>query len=194
MSIIIMNLLVGLAVDDITSVMREATLKRLEMRVKLTLDVEKKLPKKQFFNSIRSFRMITYEPFFWRTFFQKVFRTKIKTTFDKHRKRLEEYGLLDTAGNLAQKSPLAETAMMNLTKIDDKSKSTAATTLSTGGAGLSPDWISNVHAQISTKYNEFNRHMADLKAQQDKINNILQQFPPATASRHNSQPVFAPTT
>ncbi|XP_078698733.1 transient receptor potential cation channel subfamily A member 1 homolog isoform X2 [Branchiostoma floridae x Branchiostoma belcheri] len=43
-SIIIMNLLVGLAVDDIKGVQEEAVLERLAMQVDLTLDVEQNLP------------------------------------------------------------------------------------------------------------------------------------------------------
>lgn len=42
--IILMNLLVGLAVDDIKGVQETAALKRLAMQVDLTLDVEKALP------------------------------------------------------------------------------------------------------------------------------------------------------
>nr|CAB3267276.1 transient receptor potential cation channel subfamily A member 1 homolog [Phallusia mammillata] len=44
MSIIIMNLLVGLAVDDIKSVQENAEIERLKMQVKLTLDVQYTLP------------------------------------------------------------------------------------------------------------------------------------------------------
>ncbi|XP_037083097.1 transient receptor potential cation channel subfamily A member 1 homolog isoform X2 [Pollicipes pollicipes] len=44
MSIIIMNLLVGLAVDDIKSVQDQASLKRLAMTVQLVLDVESIVP------------------------------------------------------------------------------------------------------------------------------------------------------
>ncbi|XP_043192938.1 transient receptor potential cation channel subfamily A member 1 homolog isoform X2 [Amphibalanus amphitrite] len=44
MSIIIMNLLVGLAVDDIKAVQEQASLKRLAMTVQLVLDVESILP------------------------------------------------------------------------------------------------------------------------------------------------------
>nr|CAB3267275.1 transient receptor potential cation channel subfamily A member 1 homolog [Phallusia mammillata] len=44
MSIIIMNLLVGLAVDDIKEVQKNAELKGLAMKVKLILDVEYSLP------------------------------------------------------------------------------------------------------------------------------------------------------
>ena len=40
MSLIIMNLLVGLAVDDISEVRRSAVLKRLSMRTKTSLEVE----------------------------------------------------------------------------------------------------------------------------------------------------------
>ncbi|PAA94850.1 hypothetical protein BOX15_Mlig019356g1 [Macrostomum lignano] len=46
MSIIIMNLLVGLAVDDIKAVQEQASLKRLAMQVELALDVESVLPAK----------------------------------------------------------------------------------------------------------------------------------------------------
>ncbi|CAD5117061.1 DgyrCDS5882 [Dimorphilus gyrociliatus] len=44
MSVIIMNLLVGLAVDDIKAVQDQAVLKRLAMQVELALDVERILP------------------------------------------------------------------------------------------------------------------------------------------------------
>ena len=44
MPIIIMNLLVGLAVDDIKGVQESAVLQRLAMQVELTLNVEKLLP------------------------------------------------------------------------------------------------------------------------------------------------------
>ena len=44
MPIIIMNLLVGLAVDDIKAVQDNAVLSRLAMQVSLNLDVEKVLP------------------------------------------------------------------------------------------------------------------------------------------------------
>ncbi len=44
MSIIIVNLLVGLAVDDIKAVQDQAVLKRLAMQVEQVLDVERMLP------------------------------------------------------------------------------------------------------------------------------------------------------
>jgi transient receptor potential cation channel subfamily A protein 1 len=44
MTVIIMNLLVGLAVDDIKAVQEQAVLKRLAMQVELALDVEALLP------------------------------------------------------------------------------------------------------------------------------------------------------
>ncbi|XP_078341797.1 transient receptor potential cation channel subfamily A member 1 homolog isoform X2 [Crassostrea virginica] len=44
MSIIIMNLLVGLAVDDIKAVQEQAALKRMAMQVELALDVERVVP------------------------------------------------------------------------------------------------------------------------------------------------------
>ncbi|XP_059143881.1 transient receptor potential cation channel subfamily A member 1 homolog isoform X2 [Physella acuta] len=44
MSILIMNLLVGLAVDDIKAVQEQAALKRMAMQVELALDVERVLP------------------------------------------------------------------------------------------------------------------------------------------------------
>ncbi|UJR27150.1 hypothetical protein I4U23_008449 [Adineta vaga] len=184
MSIIIMNLLVGLAVDDIASVMRVATVKRLEMRVKLTLDVERQLPRGRFFSSIRRFRTIVYHSSFWQRFFNRVFRIRIKTKFDKNFNRLEDYGLIQTAGNQDSKTT-------NVPKIDDKVKSTVAT-IGGNGIGLPADWLTSMHTQINTKYNEFNRHMTDLKIQQEKINNILQQFP--TTSRHSSHPTFTPTS
>lgn len=188
MSIIIMNLLVGLAVDDIASVMRVATVKRLEMRVRLTLDVERQLPQRKFFSSIRCFRTLGYEKSYWQKIF-KIFRVNIKTQFDTNFARLEEYGLIQIAGN---QDPKSTTSAINLRKMDDKTKST--TTIGTGGVGISADWITSMHTQISAKYNEFNRHMADLKTQQEKINNILQQFPPSSTSRHNSNLTFLPTT
>jgi hypothetical protein len=44
MSIIIVNLLVGLAVDDIKAVQDQALLKRLALQVELVLDVERLMP------------------------------------------------------------------------------------------------------------------------------------------------------
>ena len=44
MSIIVVNLLIGLAVDDIKAVQDQAILKRLAMQVELVLDVERLLP------------------------------------------------------------------------------------------------------------------------------------------------------
>jgi hypothetical protein len=44
MSIIIVNLLVGLAVDDIKAVQEQAVLKRIAMQVELVLDVERLVP------------------------------------------------------------------------------------------------------------------------------------------------------
>ncbi|KAL8579599.1 hypothetical protein ACOMHN_025552 [Nucella lapillus] len=44
MSILLMNLLVGLAVDDIKAVQDKAALKRMAMQVKLALDVERVIP------------------------------------------------------------------------------------------------------------------------------------------------------
>ncbi|XP_041352044.1 transient receptor potential cation channel subfamily A member 1 homolog [Gigantopelta aegis] len=44
MSIIIMNLLVGLAVDDIKAVQEQAALKRMAMQVEMALDVERIIP------------------------------------------------------------------------------------------------------------------------------------------------------
>jgi hypothetical protein len=181
-----MNLLVGLAVDDIASVMRVATVKRLEMRVKLTLDVERQLPQKQFFDYIRRFHTVTYRSSRWQKLLNKLFRIQIETQFDKNFNRLEDYGLVQTAGNQDQK-----TTTTNLSKTDEKNKST---TITTGGSGLPTDWITTIHAQINTKYIEFNQHMADLKTQQEKINNILQQFPTSSTSRHSSHLTFAPTT
>ena len=158
MSIIIMNLLVGLAVDDIASVMRVATVKRLEMRVKLTLDVERQLPRQKFFSSIRRARTSTYQQSSWQKFVKKIFRIQLRTSFDKNFSRLENYGLIQTAGNPDQKG--ASTAgSAGSSKLDDKMKSGG--NASGGGAGASSDWITNTHSQITAKYNEFNRHMAD---------------------------------
>ena len=44
MTIIVVNLLIGLAVDDIQAVQENAILKRLAMQVELVLDVERMLP------------------------------------------------------------------------------------------------------------------------------------------------------
>ena len=44
MSVIVVNLLIGLAVDDIKAVQDQAILKRLAMQVELVLDVERLLP------------------------------------------------------------------------------------------------------------------------------------------------------
>jgi hypothetical protein len=188
-----MNLLVGLAVDDIASVMRVATVKRLEMRVLLTLDVERQLPRRSFFSFIRRFRTITYQSSPWRKFLNRTFHIDISTQFHRNFTRLESYGLVQTAGSQDQKNA-SSTPAANLPKIDDTSKSALATT-SAGGRGVSTDWISNMHAQINTKYNEFNRHMADLKTQQEKINNIIQQLQASPlTSRQTSHLTFAPTT
>eukprot|EP00111_Clytia_hemisphaerica_P024707 TCONS_00072807-protein len=46
MTILLMNMLVGLAVDDIQSVLKKAELTRVKMQVELVLDVEKMLPMK----------------------------------------------------------------------------------------------------------------------------------------------------
>ena len=185
MSIIIMNLLVGLAVDDITSVMRVATVKRLEMRVRLTLDVEQQLLRRLFYGNIRRFRNVIYYSSRWRNFLAKIFNIQIKTEFQKNIKRLENSGIVSISGSQDQKTST------DATKTDDKSKTTLTTT---GSGGISPDWITTVHTQINTKYIEFNRHMTDLKAQQEKINNILQQFPASAPSRHSSHLTFQPTT
>jgi len=187
-----MNLLVGLAVDDIASVMLVATVKRLEMRVKLTLDVERQLPRRNFFSSIRRYRRITYKLSCWEKFLIKILHIQVQTQFKKNFIRLEKYGLIPTEGNQDQKTTTT-TPTTNIPKIDDKTKSTTTTT-GTGGSGLSTDWITTIHAQINTKYNEFNRHMTELKTQQEKINNILQQFPISTTSRQSSHLTFAPTT
>lgn len=180
-----MNLLVGLAVDDIASVMRVATVKRLEMRVKLTLDVEKQLKLLWFFKSIRRFRKMNYQVPLWQKILKKVFRIQMQTQFKKNFTRLENYGLIQTAKNPDQKTSTS-TNITNIPKIDEK-------TTGTSGSGISPDWITTVHTQINTKYNEFNRHMIELKEQQEKINKILQQFP-TTTSRQTSHTTLAPTT
>ncbi|CAF1272276.1 unnamed protein product [Adineta steineri] len=182
------NYFVGLAVDDIASVMRVATVKRLEMRVKLTLDVERKLRKQNLFSSIRRFRVIDYQSSYWQDLLNRTFRIQIDTPFLKNSTRLQEYGLLHTRGNQDSK-----TTSTNIPKIDDKAKSAAAA-IGSSGVGLSTEWITTMHTQINTKYHEFNRHMTDLKTQQEKINNILQQFPTASTSRHSSHLTFAPTT
>ena len=44
MAIIVVNLLIGLAVDDIKAVQDKAILKRLAMQVELVLDTERLLP------------------------------------------------------------------------------------------------------------------------------------------------------
>ncbi|XP_070568396.1 transient receptor potential cation channel subfamily A member 1 homolog isoform X2 [Ptychodera flava] len=60
MSIIIMNLLVGLAVDDIKEVQEQAVLKRYAMQVELALDVEQLIP--QFIQRKFIVRKETIEP------------------------------------------------------------------------------------------------------------------------------------
>ena len=187
MSIIIMNLLVGLAVDDIASVMRVATVKRLAMRVRLTLDVERKLPLKCLFRSIRRFRAITYKQPRWHRLVAKLFAIQMRTNFDKNFTRLENYNLIPTAG-VNQDS---KDATMNF---PSKMESTNSSTMLNTNAGLSSDWINNIHSQITTKYNEFNQHLTDLKNQQERINQILQQFPPSIGSRHGSQMTFSPSS
>lgn len=189
MSIIIMNLLVGLAVDDIASVMRVATVKRLEMRVKLTLDVERQLPRRKFFSSIRRSRTSTYQQSHWQKLMSKVFRIELRTAFDRSFSRLEKCGLIQTAGNQDQKGASTAGAASS-SKLDDDAKSRG----NASGTGATSDWITNTHSQITAKYNEFNRHMADLKTQQEKINNVLQQLSTGRTSRHSSHLAFAPTT
>lgn len=191
MSIIIMNLLVGLAVDDINSVMRVATVKRLEMRILLTLDVERQLPRGTFFSFIRSFQMISYEKSPWRKFLKRMTNIDIPTQFQRNFTRLENYGLVQSAGATDSKNS-SNTSGNNLEKITDDPQSISSPT---GSRTLSTDWISSIHVQINTKYKEFNRHMVALKAQQEKINNILQQFQTSRpTSRRSSQLTFAPTT
>lgn len=193
MSIIIMNLLVGLAVDDINSVMRVATVKRLEMRIRLTLDVEQQLPRTTFFSLIRRFRMISYQKSPWRKFLHRMTNIDIPTQFQRNFTRLESYGLLQTTGTQDSKNANS-TPETNLGKIDDNTQSMSSTSNS-GTRGLSTEWISNIYVQINTKYKEFNRHMAALKVQQEKINTILQQFQTSRpTSRRSSQLTFAPTT
>ena len=46
MTILLMNLMVGLAVDDIKLVLDQAALTRISMQLNLVLDVEKTLPRK----------------------------------------------------------------------------------------------------------------------------------------------------
>jgi len=172
MSIIIMNLLVGLAVDDIATVMRVATVKRLEMRINLTLDVEQQLPSQMFFDRIYQFRMFTHHISTWQKICSKCFRIRIQSDFDQNFSRLEKYGLIQTNIN---------------------SNNSKTSTQLTTDVNKTTDWLTNTHAQISTKYTEFNRHMSNLKIQQDKIQNIIQQFQTRT-SRQSSRLAFHPTT
>lgn len=67
MSIVVMNLLVGLAVDDIKGVQDNAVLKRLSILVESTLEVEYRLPK--FFRSryLRNRRYRSYQPNLYRS-------------------------------------------------------------------------------------------------------------------------------
>ncbi|XP_076812155.1 uncharacterized protein LOC143459076 isoform X2 [Clavelina lepadiformis] len=68
MSIIIMNLLVGLAVDDIKEVQDNAVLESLAMQVKLTLDVEYTLPqflRRRFLQKYRKFSPNRYRRRHW---------------------------------------------------------------------------------------------------------------------------------
>lgn len=60
MTVIIMNLLVGLAVDDIKAVQEQAVLKRLAMQVELALDVEAVSP--EFFRKRNFKRVETIKP------------------------------------------------------------------------------------------------------------------------------------
>lgn len=173
MSVIIMNLLVGLAVDDIAAVMRVAAVKRLEMRISLTLDVERQLPLTKFFNRIRQFRIFTHESSKWQKICSKYFHIRIESDFDKNFARLEKSGLIQTNTNT------------------DVKKSSSLSSTSTTDINKTSDWTTNMHAQISAKYNEFNRHMSNLKTQQEKIQNIIQQF---QTSRQNSRLAFHPTS
>ncbi|XP_046578884.1 transient receptor potential cation channel subfamily A member 1 homolog isoform X2 [Haliotis rubra] len=63
MSIIVMNLLVGLAVDDIKAVQDQAALKRMAMQVDLALDVERILP--DFIRRKSYIRRKTFKPNQW---------------------------------------------------------------------------------------------------------------------------------
>ncbi|CAF1560807.1 unnamed protein product, partial [Didymodactylos carnosus] len=190
MSVIIMNLLIGLAVDDISSVMRSALLKRLAMRVKLTLDVERQLPRNSFFRTIRRSRTVTYHKSKLQKFLSKFLRIQTTTNYDKQYLLLDAYGLINT--NKGTKSQVGGTDVLML---NDTNKD-ATTSIGTGASIINQiDWIQTFHSKISEKYNEFNRHMNDLKIQQDKINTILQQYSQSsTKSRQSSHLTFAPVT
>ncbi|CAF0778128.1 unnamed protein product, partial [Didymodactylos carnosus] len=169
MSIIIMNLLVGLAVDDIASVMRLALLKRLAMRVKLTLDVEQQLPKNYFFKSIYRFRKVVYHESKIQKFLLKYLRIQTTTNYEKQYLRLDSYGLIHT--NKMAKSQVNETIGGKGVKSD------------TGMTSTTSDWVQTFHSKINAKYSEFNRYIDELKIQQDKINKILQQFQQSPMTR-----------
>merc|ERR1719188_291327 len=72
MTIIVMNLLVGLAVDDIKAVQDTANLKRLAMLVTLSLDVEMLLP--EFIRRKIIIRRQTLFPNRMRSIFSKVYQ------------------------------------------------------------------------------------------------------------------------
>ena len=72
MSIIIVNLMIGLAVDDIKAVQEQAILKRLAMQAELILDVERLLPEFILKKRILQFETIRQKPKKWWHFFKDV--------------------------------------------------------------------------------------------------------------------------
>merc|ERR1712223_475043 len=65
MTIIVVNLLIGLAVDDIQAVQDNAILKRLAMQVELVLDVERLLPTIMLRRLTQQKEVISHKPKKW---------------------------------------------------------------------------------------------------------------------------------
>merc|ERR1712223_2294129 len=64
-AIIVVNLLIGLAVDDIQAVQDNAILKRLAMQVELVLDVERMLPNIMLRRLTQQKEVISHKPKKW---------------------------------------------------------------------------------------------------------------------------------
>lgn len=92
MSIIIMNMLIGLAVDDIKEVQEKASLKRLAMKVELVLTVERILPTVLLRKCITKFCSV--KPYLWSTFpwYFRLLKIRPKFSLTHFKSPLEELG------------------------------------------------------------------------------------------------------
>uniref|UniRef100_A0A915HRG5 Transient receptor potential cation channel subfamily A member 1 n=1 Tax=Romanomermis culicivorax TaxID=13658 RepID=A0A915HRG5_ROMCU len=61
-SLLLVNLLIGLSIDDIKEIQRNATLKRLTMQVDYHTDIEKRLPKSYLHRLNVSSRVLVVHP------------------------------------------------------------------------------------------------------------------------------------